>query len=222
MLEFNSNVDAVAKEVTGCMHRMYESFQKINPDLRADYNKGTAIIAYRLGLDYFATARDALHKGRIISGGTVTRAALENLIDLFYIYDKPDKYPKAYVESMEEFRKVMIKVGAAKKTTEMLATSRELKQANRWTGSSIEERVKASGAAYINVYDLLSYFSHPNPGSLTYIANKSLKEKQINLMQQVNCMTALSLMKVVLNHTDVQSVTRDELEKIGSKLGLPI
>lgn len=220
MFEFNSDVDSIAKEVTDCMLRMYEDFRKTNPELRADYSKGSAIIAYRLGLDYFAAAQDSLHKGRIISGGTVTRAALENLIDLFYVYGKPDKYPKAYVESMEDFRKIMINIAAAKKTIDNLAVSRELKQANRWTGSSNEERVKASGAVFITFYDMLSYFSHPNPGSLTYIANKSLKEKQINLMQQLNCITALSLMKVVLNHTDVQSVTRDELEKIEAKLRL--
>lgn len=222
MKELIKEIDVIAKEVTDLMLKIYEEFEKSQPNLRADYNKGAAIIAYRLGLDYFATARDALHKGRVVSGGAVTRSAIENLCDLYYIYDKPDKYPKAYVESMEAFRKIMVAVGAANKSSDVLAASRELRQANKWTGASVEDRVKASGNSLVNIYDLLSYFSHPNPGSLTYITNAKLKYGQLNLMQQANCMTAISLIKLVLNHADVTSVKVGELDKVALKLGMPI
>lgn len=220
MQEFNNEIDDIAKEVTDLMLKIADDFAKAQPDLRTDYLKGASIIAFRLGLDYFATARDALYKGRIISGGAVTRSALENLSDLFYVYDKPDKYPKAYVESMEAFQTIML--AAAGKNTKGLVASRELKQANVWTNATVEQRVIASGGSLLVIYDLLSYFSHPNPGSLTYLNNKTLKDKQVNLMKQANCMTAISLMKLVLNHTDIKSVKRDDLDKLAQKLGMPI
>jgi hypothetical protein len=222
MQEFNPDVDNIAKEVTDCMLKIYDDFQKTKPDLIADYDKGAAIIAYRLGLDYFTTARNALYKELIIGGSAVTRSALENLTDLYYVYDKPNKYPMAYVESMEEFRKIMTITGAKNKKSNVLADSRELKQANKWTNAPIEDRVKASGGPLVNIYDLLSYFSHPNPGALTYITSKKLKDKQLNLMKQTNCMIALSLMKLVLKHTDVTSVKLNELEKLALKLDMPL
>jgi hypothetical protein len=210
-------IDSIVKEVSDKMLDIYEEFQQQNPDIKADYSKGAAIIVFRLGLDYFVAARDTLHKGGVISGGSLVRTALENIADLFYIYDKPDKYPMAYVESMEQFRKIMVKV--AQKDYNVLAQSRELKQANKWTKASIEDRIKASGNSFLNIYDLLSYFGHPNPGSLTYITNKNLKAGQLNLLKQANCKTALTLMGVVLNHSDIVKTNVEELDVIARKLG---
>ncbi len=213
-------IDSIVKEVSDKMLDMYEEFQQRNADVKADYSKGTAMIVFRLGLDYFTTARDALHKGQVISGGSLVRTALENIADLFYIYDKPDKYPKAYVESMEAFKTIMIKV--ALKDRKSLAQSRELKQANKWTNATIEDRIKASGDSLLNIYDLLSYFGHPNPGSLTYITNSKLKDAQLNLLKQANCMSALTLMSVVLNHSDISTINVEELDKIARKLGIQL
>lgn len=213
-------VDSIVKEVSDKMLDMYEEFQQQDADVKADYSKGAAMIVFRLGLDYFTTARDALHKGRVISGGSLVRTALENMADLFYIYDKPNKYPQAYVESMETFRRIMISV--ALKDYNVLAKSRELKQANKWTKASIEDRIKASGDSLLNIYDLLSYFGHPNPGSLTYITNTKLKDAQLNLLKQANCMSALTLMCVVLNHSDITTVKIEELDIIARKLGIQL
>jgi hypothetical protein len=213
-------IDEIVKEVSEFMSGMYEEFQQLSPDLNADYDKGAAMIVFRLGLDYFVTARDALHKGLVISGGALVRTSLENLADLFYIYDKPEKYPQAYVESMEKFRSIML--GAANKDTKELASTRELKQANKWTGATIEQRLQASGDSLINIYDLFSYFGHPNPGSLTYITNKNLKAAQLNLLKQSNCMTALTLMGVVLNHSDIQSIKTEELNVTAKKIGFKL
>ncbi len=210
-------IDSIVKEVSDKILNIYDEFQQQNPDINADHPKGAAIIVFRLGLDYFVAARDVLHKGSVISGGSLVRTALENVADLFYIYDKPDKYPKAYVESMEKFREIMI--GVAQKDYDALAESRELKQANKWTNASIEDRIKASGSSFLNIYDLLSYFGHPNPGSLTYITNKNLKAGQLNLLKQANCLTALTLMGVVLNHSDIVKTKAEELNTIARKLG---
>lgn len=210
-------IDSIVKEVSDKMLDIYEELQQQNPDIKSDYSKGAAMIVFRLGLDYFIAARDVLHKGGVISGGSLVRTALENIADLFYIYDKPNKYPKAYVESMEQFREIM--VGVAQKDYNALAQSRELKQANKWTNASIEDRIKASGSSFLNIYDLLSYFGHPNPGSLTYITNKNLKAGQLNLLKQANCMTALTLMGVLLNHSDIEKTKVEELDVIARKLG---
>ena len=214
------DIDSIVKEVSDKMLDMYEEYQQNNADVKADYSKGAAMIVFRLGLDYFVTARDALHKDSVIGGGSLVRTALENMADLFYIYDKPEKYPKAYVESMDAFKTIMIKV--ALKDYNILAKSRELKQANRWTNASIEDRIKASGDSLLNIYDLLSYFGHPNPGSLTYIVNTKLKESQLNLLKQANCMTALTLMGVVLNHSDIKSIKVEELDILARKLGFKL
>lgn len=168
---------------------------------------------FTLGFEYFIVSRDALQKGLV----SAVRTGLENVIDLFYIYSKPAKYPKAYVESMERFNEVM--KDAATKGIDAIAQSRELKQANKWTGETIEGRLKASGAAFITVYDMISYFGHPNPGSLNYVTNKRLKDGQLNLLKQANCITALAMMGVVMNHTGVVSVTRQELDAVARKLG---
>jgi hypothetical protein len=222
MQNFNPNVDIVSKEVSTIMHKIYDDLQKMQPDLNANYNVGAAVIAFRLGLDYFEAAKDALDKGHIVSGGALARCALENLSDLFYVYEKPEKYPKAYVESMEEFKRMMLATSIANKGTDALAASRELKQANKWTDSSIDDRIRAGGNSLVNMYDLLSYFSHPNPGSLTYLIDQDIKSKQINLMKQTNSMTALSLANVVLSKTSAKSVQRQDLESIALKLDLPI
>lgn len=216
----NPNIDTIVKEVSDKVLTIYEEFQQLNPEVKADYSKGAALIVFRLGVDYFVAARDVLDKRLVISGGSLVRTGLENMVDLFYIYDKPDKYPRAYVESMENFRATMIKV--ALKNYDELAKSRELKQANKWTNASIEDRMRISGDSYLNVYDLLSYFAHPNPGSLTYVTNKRLKEGQLNLLKQANCMTALALMNVVLKHSDISSVTLQELDVISRKIGIPL
>jgi hypothetical protein len=217
MLKPLPNIDNVVAEVAQHMSNVYKNYQRLNPDVHANYGKGAALIAFRLGLEYFVTTRDILANGHVISGGSLARTAFENMIDLFYIYDKPEKYPKAYVESMEAYRKLM--AAAANKVSNTLAQSRELKQANKWTNATIEQRITAISGSFLTLYDMLSYFSHPNPGSLTYITNEKLQASQLNLLKQANCLTALSLMSVVLNHSDITSTKREELDNIAQKMG---
>jgi len=220
MLKILPEVDGVVSEVSELMKRVYEGLQQQNIDPKADCQKGAALIVFRLGFEYFIVSRDALHKGLLIGGGSVVRTGLENVIDLLYIYSKPDKYPKAYVESMSIFNEVM--KSAATIGFDAITQSRELKQANKWTGATIEARLKASGASFITVYDMLSYFGHPNPGSLNYVTNKKLKDAQLNLLKQANCISAITMMGVVLNHTGVTSVTIQEFDAVTRKLGMQL
>lgn len=217
MLKILPNIDNIVAEVTELMSKVYNEYQSLDPNVSDDYDKGSAMIVFRLGLEYYIAARDQLNGNHVISGGSLVRAACENMADFFYIYDKPEKYPKAYVESMEAYRKLML--DAASKGSGALAGTRELKQANKWTNATIEDRIKASGTSLINIYDMLSYFSHPNPGSLIYITNKKLQDGQINFLKQANCLIVLSLMSVVLNHSDIKSIKRDDLDIVARKIG---
>jgi hypothetical protein len=220
MQNINPEIDKIVQETSKLLSRMYDEFQQINISVTADYSKGAAMIVFRLGLEYYIAARDELAKERVIPGGSLVRSAIENLVDLFYIYDKQGKYPRAYVESMEAFRQIMLR--AANKPSAVLANSRELKQANKWTNASIEDRIKASGPSLLNIYDILSYFGHPNPGSLTYVTNSKLKDGQLNLLKQGNCMTVLTLMGVVLNHSDIKTIKVEELDVLARKLGFQL
>ncbi|HEX4774324.1 MAG TPA: DUF5677 domain-containing protein [Candidatus Saccharimonadales bacterium] len=217
MLEIRADIDDIVAEVSELMKRVYDGLQQQNIEPKADPSKGAALIVFRLGFEYFIVSRDALHKGLLIGGGAAVRTGLENVIDLLYIYDKPEKYAKAYVESMTKFNEVMR--SAAAKGIDAIAQSRELKQANKWTNASIEDRLKASGNAFITVYDMLSYFGHPNPGSLNYITNKRLKDGQLNLLKQASCISALTMMAVTLKHTDITNITIQELDVVARKLG---
>lgn len=220
MQEYNPEIDQITKEVTILLEKLANEYGVMKISTKSDYLKGTAWISFHLGREYFMTARDSLNNGRVIGGGAIVRTCIENVADLFYIFDKknnPNKYARAYVESLEKFRQVML--NAADLSFEEVFDERRIKQANKWTNASIEDRIVATGKGLSNIYDLFSYFSHPNPGSLTYLMIKSLKEKQINLLKQGNCLTALNLMGLVLGYADLKSVTIDELDKLARKLG---
>ena len=217
MIPIVPEIDEIVDEVSALMSRMIDEFQEMKASFTDEPQKGASMIVFILAADYYASARDVLKKGRIISGGSLVRTGFENLADLFYLYDKPDKYPKTYVDSMQAFKDMMKDV--ATKDFQELAESRQMKQANKWTGATIEDRIKASGESLLNSYDLLSYFGHPNPASITYLSNKRLNEAQLNLLKQANCLTALTIMGVVLNHTDAKSVSMEEIDAIGKKLG---
>lgn len=217
MLEYNPEIDEITSQVGDEMKKMFIEYQSIDPSIKDDYLKGAAMIVFRLGFDYFWSIESELSRRSVLGGGALVRLAFENLADLFYIYDKPNKYPEAYVESMSTFRDLM--KGAAGKDHNLLASSRAFKQANKWTGATIEDRVKASGASLVNVYDLLSYFAHPNPGALIYVMNEKLQDGQLNLLKQANCLCALTMMGVVLNHSDIQSVKIEDLDEIAKRLG---
>ena len=115
MQEFHPEINDITKSVSTYMQKTYEEYKKLNADPRSDFEKGATMIAFRLGFEYYFSARDALSAGQIIGGGALIRPCIENLADLFFIFDKPDKYPEAYVKSMEKFRQVM--VSAAPKDT---------------------------------------------------------------------------------------------------------
>ncbi len=221
MRQFNPEIDAISQDAAKYMEEIILSYHELKIDIEADYEKGTAAVAFRLGYGYFKTAFEALAKNNLLGGGLAVRTCLENLSDLYYIFDntphRTAKYSKAYVESIEKFRQAM--VDAAGKTSEEVFTSGILKEANRWTNASVSDRIEASGKANSNIYDMFSYLSHPNPGAITYFTSSELKKGQLNLLKQSNCLVAVHLMGLIIHHSDVESVTFEELDELAVKLG---
>ena len=217
MLEIRRDIDTVVSETSELMRRVYEELhqKKINPE--NDHQRGTSLIAFLLGFEYFITSRDALTKGMVIGGGMGVRTGLENIIDILYIYSNPGKYTEPYISSMNKFNQVMYQ-SAGKDFSEVMK-SRDLKQANKWTNSSIEDRLAACGESLTTAYDMLSYFGHPNPGALNWVLNAERKDGQLNLLKQTNCMNALVLMTIVQNFTDGNKVSFTEINQVAQKIG---
>jgi hypothetical protein len=223
MQRINPNIDQIVTKTADLMSLIDDEYKSLKVEPSADYMKGVAWIGFRIGVDYFFAARDALEKDRLLSGTNLVRSNFENLGDLYYIYCTPGKqakYAKAYVDSMNEFTKVFVL--AKLKGFDATAQERALKQANKWTNATIEDRLKATGKAMLTMYDMMSYFSHPNPGVLTYLDRPSLLSAQINLVKQCNCINAINIMGLVINHSDIKSVTHLELNAIATEIGFPL
>src|SRR5260221_12527249 len=100
---------------------------------------------------------------------------------------------------------------------------RKVKQVNKWAGNaSIDDRLGDLSKSLTTVYDMFSYFSHPNPAAITYMRIPGLREGQLGLSQQVNCYVAVMLMAMCVTHGDIQSVSYDELIGLAKRLGAPI
>lgn len=64
--------------------------------------------------------------------------------------------------------------------------------------------------------------SHPNPGAITYLDNKRLLDAQINLVKQCNCINGVNLLGIVANHSDLTSVSHEDLNSIATQIGFPL
>lgn len=223
MKEYNEEIEGINTTVSDCIRRILIEFKGYELDSINDTERGVAYIAFHLGQEYFYAARDLLKKERVVGGGSLIRACIENQADIFYIFKNAEntkKYAQPYVESIESYSNAVVDMKAV--TIDEVFKARMAKQVNKWTNASIEDRIKDAGASVATVYDMFSYFSHPNPAAITYMGNKNLRKKQINIMQQCNAMIAVALMTVVIKHANIRSVTYDELNTIGVEIGFPI
>lgn len=216
-------IDRLIEETTVLMTKVLGEYGTLNIDSMKDNLAGTAYIGFRIGYDYFMAAKQSLIDEHLLSGTCLVRSGLENIGDLFYIYCTPkkkDQYAKAYVESTARYNGAMVM--AKIKGLDVTARERLLKQANKWTGASIEERLQATGPSILTAYDMMSYFSHPNPAAVTYLEKPRLLKGQINLVKQSNCMTAINLIGLSISNANIKDVTRSELNKIAMELGFPL
>jgi hypothetical protein len=223
MKYFNTDVDQITNEVSNCLQRIMIEFGDYKLDPINEPSKGVVYIGFHLGREYFLTTRDALSQGHVVGGGNVLRTCFENLADLFYIFrthDRTDKYAKPYIESIEVYKRTMIDLHG--KDMKKVFADRTAKQVNKWTNASIDDRVNDLSSSLMTIYDMFSYFSHPNPASITYLGIPGLRDGQTNLAKQANCITAITLMATCINHSDVKSVSYDELDTLSRKLGVGI
>lgn len=223
MLDIHPDIDRIIDDTDKLVDQVTVEYISHKVDVRADYLKGTAYISFRIGRDYFKAAKDALQNELLLSGTNLVRSGLENLGDLYYIYctdGKTNKYARSYIDSIPKFKLAMLL--AKVRGLDTTAKERALKQANRWTDASIEQRLEATGPALLTMYDMMSYFSHPNPAATTYLDNNKLLTTQINLVKQCNCINAINLMGITINHSDLKSVNHTDLNAIAVQIGFPL
>ncbi len=221
MKDYNPEADDITDKVKSLIHIIFKEYQSLGDIPKDDSFKGAAWIAFHLNYDYFHAARDELIKNRVLSAGSLVRTNFENVVDLFYIYTSPQKsrqYADAYVKSMYGLNKLIAQ--ARLQSMDEVSSSRLLKKANPWTRTNIEQRMEYVGKSMTTTYDMLSYFSHPNPASILYMGQPALKKGQINLLKQSNCINALHLIRLVLNHSDITKVTHSDTDVLFERLGL--
>lgn len=221
MQAINPDIEQITKEVSACIEKIRAELEGYKLDPSSEPKKGVVYIAFHLGREYFLTARDALKQRHVVGSGNVIRACFENLADVFYIFKTPErteKYAKQYILSLEVYRRKML--GLHGEDIDKVFKERKIKQVNKWAGNaSIDDRLNDLSTTLTTVYDMFSYFSHPNPASLTYLGIPGLRDAQLNLSEQVNCHIAVVLMMICVTHSDLQSVTAAELNELAKKLG---
>jgi len=218
----NVDTDALNKDVANAVATIHNELIAKKLKIDGDPEEVVAFIAFELGRDYFKGARLTLDDGELLTGTSAVRSGLENAADLFFIYidkTKSASRAKAYVDSIETYRAEMTKA------KEDLAAGNKvgnysMKQVNSWTTSTIATRISAAGAAINSAYDLLSYFSHPNPAAITYLGNPRLLKGQITLVHQANCVGVLALCSVVIRHCNLHSLNSTDLDAISDKYKL--
>lgn len=223
MKPLNPKVDEVGVEIIKLVLKINNELKDKMLNTTGEYEKGVSLIGFRIGLDYFTGALTTLKSGNILSGTTLIRCGLENIADMYYIFcagPKKQIYARKYVESIEKFRKVSSTVVG--KDVGQIGSDKLMRQINKWTDASIDDRLKSTGSSLQAIYDLFSYYSHPNPAAMIFLTNQDLKAAQINLLKQANCINMLNAIMILINHSEIISVTSDEIAKLSKILGFPL
>lgn len=222
MLDQNLDTDALNKKVSHIVASIHNEFVDKSMQLNGNPDEVAAFIAFELGRDYYKGAKLALEDGELLTGTSAVRSNLENTADLFFIYidmSQSARRAKAYVDSIKTFRDAMVEARLDLALGNKVGDY-SLKQVNGWTRSTIATRITAAGVAISTVYDMLSYFSHPNPAAITYLGNPELLKGQINLVQQANCVGAMTLCSLTIRHCMLTSITPADLDAISIKFNL--
>ncbi len=212
-----SEIDDICGEIEGIFNTMFDRLSVEYDVVGKDPIKLASSMSLSIGRDYFRGGRAALLAGQLISAGSLARASAENLADLAYIMKNPDKYASKYVDSKKNFKKAMN--DAVVQGVDGLNDNRTMKQANKWTNSSVDDRV--SGLSIAGLYDLLCYFAHPNPGALIYFDNTKFYEGQLNLVGQLITGSAVFLQGMAtlsLGWNDIEG----RIDNCAARLGISV
>ena len=200
---------------------IYNEYAAKGIDFNADTNRSVAYIGFHLARQYFHAVESSQMQGLLIAASGTVRSALENAADLFYIFSKIGKnYGDAYVGSMQAFHDAMKEAASAGQ--EQVALNRMMKQANPWTGASIEDRLKFLGDDLLFTYDMLSYFSHPNPAAIQFLLRSDMTDVINEMLDAANGITMLHVMAFSVLFGDIESVTEEDLEGIANTLGFTL
>lgn len=210
-----------SKLVSQAAVRIYEEYKTTGIDFDKDVNRSVAYIGFHLARQYFHAVELLNKQELIISASGTVRSGLENAADLFYIFSKLDKdYGKLYVGSMQAFHEAMKKAATAGQ--KQVALERMMKQVNPWTRASIEDRLKFLGEDLLFTYDMLSYFSHPNPAAIQFLVRPEMTEVVSEMAEAANNVTMLHVMAFSVLFGDIKSVKEAELESIANQLGFKL
>lgn len=200
---------------------IYNEYAAKGIDFGADTNRSVAYIGFHLARQYFHAVEFSQKQGLLIAASGTVRSALENASDLFYIFSKPEKnYGDAYVGSMQAFHDAMKKAASAGQ--EQVALKRMMKQANPWTGASIQDRLKFLGDDLLFTYDMLSYFSHPNPAAIQFLLRGDMTDAVNEMLNAANGITMLHVMAFSVLFGEIESIKEEELESIANDLGFKL
>lgn len=100
-------------------------------------------------------------------------------------------------------------------------SNRLAKKVNNWAGgSSIDDRIKDLTPSLLTIYDMFSYFGHPNPASIAYMRIAGLKNGQLAISKSMNCHVAVVMMMIIVIHGDIESVSNEALDQLRIQIDL--
>ena len=217
-------INNTSREVAELMNRVMAEINGRNIDYSSNHSSNVGLLSFMLAFDYFDSTLYLIEKSRVLSAGALLRSSLENMADIFFILtskaSKVDERAKSYVESINIFRSAMVsahnKAGEAEKV-------RLLKNVNQWSTSNITDRLRdIGGNSLLTTYDMLSYFSHPNPGLIEYIVNEELRNGELIIIESAICVNAVHLIAIMIQYSEIRSVGKIELEAIAQKIGTSV
>jgi len=212
----HEKIDQLTEEVSDVMNVLGKELQDREFDKSDSIKDRVIFIVFLLGWEYCKSARDTLKLEHVIGSGTLIRSSFENLADIFYIFktdDRVEKYAESYTSSLDTYKNVMSDLHSKK--IDDVFSNRLAKKVNNWAGeSSIDDRLKDLTPSLLTIYDMFSYFSHPNPASITYMRIAGLKNGQLAISKSMNCHVAVVLLMIILSHSDIMSVSKETLDHL--------
>lgn len=221
MQPINPYMSDIEQRVQAVVERINAWYSSHGIDPKADYPKGAVWINFTLGAEYYFAAQKLLIEGNILGATVNLRSSLENTADIFFITgeaNKLERRSRAYVESIDAYREAMSALGDSPLEE---GGGNLVERVNPWTTSTIATRLQATGDSLTLIYNLMSYYSHPNPAAMFLLTNPAYKAAQTEVLRQGNVISILNAVGVLLTYeTSIDTVTHKELNEIAAMLGI--
>lgn len=196
--------------------KIFEELGNTELDLN-DYPKRAAKVQFIIGYEYYSSAWLTIMNWQLLGGAALLRVELENLADMLHVAKNP-KRAKAYIEiGMKTYVKG-IKATDGELITNVIE-NKLLRHVNRWSKSTIEDRIIAAGKVPALMYDFYSYFGHPNPGNMVFLngKNKGHRKKATEMVLHDHLSIALSMIHLAIVQCELKTVSVGEIEKLAAE-----